>query len=156
MCMPALVQPQSPHETPVNLQLSWKKTESPTSKVFTTIMFSKPLCCDILIFIQVIFNEIDTHIQLVDFKKIERNCLISFRFCSEDLEVWIRFQLWLQKKRLDPILTTLRWRLVTYAWWCGIHFVSKNNITSKLFFHIKIYKDYRHLKVQSKLALRNC
>ena len=34
MCMPAVVQPQSPHETPVNLQLSWKKTESPTSKVF--------------------------------------------------------------------------------------------------------------------------
>ena len=99
MCMPAMVQPQSPHEIPVNLQLSWKKTESPTSKVFTTIMFSKPLCCDVLIFIQVIFNEIDTHIQLVDFKKIERNCLISFRFCSEDLEVWIRFQLWLQKKK---------------------------------------------------------
>ena len=39
--MPAVVQPQSPHETPVNLQLSWKKTESPTSKVFLPLI---PLC----------------------------------------------------------------------------------------------------------------
>ena len=40
-CMPTVVQPQSPHETPVNLQLSWKKTESPTSKVFLPLI---PLC----------------------------------------------------------------------------------------------------------------